>query len=296
MRGKSKNKNDRGLSVIPCQKNPELQILIRAYAEVLKTEAHKLGSHDLGERDFYDSGLFRGVIERIRGQFSATMREKREFVRDVLNYMQDRKFIRDWESSGSKNRFDYMITMPNGKVAGVELKGCLDGNNSTIYERPDRAQEFLIWSVCTNRSSDPRKGVWSAIHTRLSAEIIQKKQVVDGMVVWDWICGTLGRPCPKLGGTEERLTSVSHFKLTPPCIYVLPPTIPNARNNPRSLAQALGDVLLLKALHECFGGRADEINYVDYEIEHDEADTVRRSRVRRAGEQRESGWTAIRRS
>lgn len=293
---KNKNEIEGGLTVIPCQKNPELHSLIREYAEVLKTDAHKLGNHKLSERDFYDSGLFRGVIERVRGQFSATMREKREFVRDVLNHLQDRKFIQDWEPSGSKNRFDYMITMPNGKVAGVELKGCLDGNNSTIYERPDRAQEFLIWSICTNRSSDPRKGVWSAIHTRLSAEIIQRKQVVDGMIVWDWICGTLGRPCPKLGGTEHRLTDVSHYKVTPPCIYVLPPTIPNARNNPRPIAQSLDDVLLLRAFHDCFGGRDDEVNYVDYEIEHDGADTVRRSRVRRAGEQRESGLTPIRRS
>jgi len=78
------------MSVIPCQKNRNLQRLIREYAEVLKTEAHTLGNHGLDERDFYDSGLFRGVIERVRGQFSSTMREKREFARDVLNYMEDR--------------------------------------------------------------------------------------------------------------------------------------------------------------------------------------------------------------
>lgn len=75
------------MSVIPCQKNRHLEKLIREYAEVLKTEAHTLGTHGLDERDFYDSGLFRGVIERIRGQFSSTMRDKREFSRDVLNYM-----------------------------------------------------------------------------------------------------------------------------------------------------------------------------------------------------------------
>ena len=81
------------MSVIPCQKNVNLERLIRDYSEVLKTEAHRLGSHGLTEEDFYNSGLFRGAIERTRGQFSATMREKREFVRHILNYMQDQGYI-----------------------------------------------------------------------------------------------------------------------------------------------------------------------------------------------------------
>ena len=88
------------MSVIPCEKNKSLTELIRDYAEVLKTEAHKLGNHGLDEREFYNSGVFRGAIERVRGQFSATMRMKREFVRHVLNHMQDRGFIQNWESVG----------------------------------------------------------------------------------------------------------------------------------------------------------------------------------------------------
>jgi hypothetical protein len=284
------------LSVIPCQKNRNLQQLIREYAEVLKTEAHTLGAHGLSERDFYDSGLFRGVIERVRGQFSSTMREKREFARDVLNYMQDRGFIKDWESTGQANRHDYMVTLPMGRIAVIEMKGCLDGNNTNIFERPARAQEFIIWSICLNRGADPQRNAWSGIHTRLSAEIIERKQVVDGLLVWDMICGTVGRPCPKLLGSEQRLTQVSHYKLSPPCIYVFPPTIPSPRNNPRPLAQSLEDVSLLKAFHECFCGEDSEINYVDFEIEHHEADTVRRSRIRRGNTQIESGWTPIRRA
>lgn len=81
------------MSVIPCEQNEKLRILIERYAEVLKTEAHRLGDHGLTEDDFYKSGIFRGAIERIRGQFSATMRMKRDFVRHVLNFMEDRKII-----------------------------------------------------------------------------------------------------------------------------------------------------------------------------------------------------------
>jgi hypothetical protein len=82
------------MSVIPCKQNQALRDNIEKYSEVLKVEAHKLGDHGLSEDEFYNSGLFRGAIERIRGQFSATMRDKRDFMRRVLNHMQDGGFNR----------------------------------------------------------------------------------------------------------------------------------------------------------------------------------------------------------
>jgi hypothetical protein len=285
------------MSVIPCEQNIELRELIRDYAEVLKTEAHKLGTHGLSETEFYNSGLFRGVIERVRGQFAATMSLKREFTRDVLNYMQDHGFIRDWESAGEANRHDYVVRLNSGRIGAIELKGCLDGNNTNIFERPTNAQEFVIWSLCTNPGADPRLNAWSGIHTRLSAEIISRQQRVDGVVIWDMACATIGRPCPKVAEAPERLTTVSHYVLPPPCIYVMPATIASTRNNPRPTAQSLDDVHLLKAFHECFHGRNDEVNYVDFEIEHNGADTERLTRIRRGGEvARESDFTPIQRS
>lgn len=284
------------MSVIPCQQNEELQKLIRDYAEALKTEAHKLGAHGLSEEEFYNSGVFRGAIERTRGQFSATMRDKREFCRHVLNYMQDQGFIQDWESAGEANRHDYVVRLKTGRVGVIELKGCLDGNNTTIFERPPHAQEFIIWSVCTNPGADPRKNAWSGIHTRLSADIIERQQRVDGVMIWDMVCGTVGRPCPKLPGAPERATAVAHYMLPPPCIYVLPATIASPRNNPRPISQGLDDVQLLKAFHECFSGKDEEVNYVDFEVEHRGAETMRKTRIRRAGVvAQESKMTAIQR-
>lgn len=256
------------MSVVPCERNDNLNRLIDDYVEVLKTEAHRLGSHGLSEEEFYASGLFRGAIERARGQFSATMRDKREFVRDVLNYMQDRGFIQDWSSAGDANRHDYVVTLPTGRVGVIELKGCLDGNNTNIFERPAHAQEFIIWSVCTNPGADPRHNAWSGIHTRLSAEIISRQQRVDGLIIWDMYCGSVGRPCPKLAAAPDRVTSVSHYNLPPPCVYVMPATVPSPRNNPRPVAQSIEDVPLLRAFHNCFHGVDDEISYVDFEVEH----------------------------
>ncbi|MBX3512064.1 MAG: hypothetical protein KF750_00600 [Xanthobacteraceae bacterium] len=286
------------MSVIPCQLNETLQTKIREFAEILKTQAHTLGNHGLEESEFYNSGLFRGAIERIRGQFSATMREKREFVQQVLNHMQDAGHIGEWNVSGSENRHDYTITMPSGRTAVIELKGCLDGNNTNIFERPPHAHEFIIWSVCSNPGADPRLNAWSGIHTRLSAEIISRSQRVDGLLVWDWVCSTIGRPCPKLmGENDPRITTIGHYRLPPPCIYLFPSTIPSPRNNPSPAPQPLEDVEILKAFADCFNANPTDVNSVTFTVAHAEADTVRSTQVVRNGEvQRQSPMTAIRRT
>lgn len=285
------------MTIIPCEQNRELHEKIEQFAETLKTQAHTLGEHDLSEQEFYNSGLFRGAIERIRGQFSATMRDKREFVQHVLNFMQDGKFIEDWEAAGEANRHDYAVRLNSGRIAAIELKGCLDGNNTNIFERPPNAHEFIIWSVCTNPGADPRHNAWSGIHTRLSAEIIFREQRVDGLLVFDMVCATIGRPCPKVHNHPERLMHVGHYTLPPPCIYLFPATIPSPRNNPHPVAQELHDVEILQAFYDCFRTDPTEVSYVDFEVHHRGAETLRTTTVRRNGViQRASEATAIRRA
>lgn len=287
--------------IIPCQQNSDLGRLIEEFAEVLKTQAHTLGNHGLSEEDFYRLGLFQGVIERIRGQQSATMTPKREFVKRVLDFMQDGGFIKGWHSAGDQNRHDYSVKLNDDRVSVIELKGCLDGNNTTIYERPAHAQEFVIWSVCSNAGADPRHNVWSGIHTRLSAEIVEHgtSKHVDGLIVWDWLCGTVARPCPKLDRASPdgpRLTTVGQFKLPPPCIYLFPKTVPVVRTNANPEPHTLAEVGFLTALNDCFGGYLDEINRVRFLVAHNERDTVRTTSIERDGQlQRESRPTPIRR-
>ncbi|WP_300382025.1 hypothetical protein [Henriciella sp.] len=285
------------MTIIPCEQNKELRKRIERFAETLKTESHKLGDHGLGEQEFYNSGLFRGAIERVRGQFSATMRDKREFMQRVLNFMEDEKFIAGWQSAGEANRHDYAVDLNSGKTAVIELKGCLDGNNTNIFERPPHANEFVVWSVCSNPGADPRHNAWSGIHTRLSAEIIFREQRVDGVIIWDMVCGTLGRPCPKVANNPDRLTEVGPYKLPPPCLYVLPATVPSPRNNPHPPAQKLKDVEFLQAMYDCFGGNPEEINFVEFQVHYQGADLMRKTTITRDGSvQRTSDATAIKRA
>lgn len=284
------------MSIIPCEQNSELREQIELFAEILKTEAHRLGGHGLDERDFYNSGLFRGAIERVRGQFSATMRAKREFVQHVLNYMEDEGFITGWDLTEDGCRNDYLVRLPSGRTTVIDLKGCLDGNNTNIFERPVNADEFVIWSICTNLGADPRRNAWSGIHTRLSAEMISRKQRVDGLIVWDMMCGTIGRPCPKLTNMDgPQLTEIGPFRVPPACIYLFPNAMPSDAT-PIVSAQPIEKVELLLAFHRCFKGQDAELNHVDFELKQSDADLLRRTVIRRAGTvQKISDMTAIRR-
>jgi hypothetical protein len=270
-------------SPIPCEENTDLRNQIAKYAETLKAEAHKLGDHGLDETEFYNSGLFRGAIERVRGQFSATMAEKREFVRHVLNHMQDTGAIREWQSAGESNRHDYVVQLLDGRSAAIELKGCLDGNNTNIFERPPQVQEFIIWSVCSNPGASPPHNAWSGIHTRLSAEIISRNQRVDGLIIWDWACGTIGRPCPKLLKEGAPITALGPYRLPPPCIYLFPDTVPAPRNNPSPNPQDISQVGILQAFHSCFGGTDDQLHQVRFEVAYQGVDTVRTTEILRNG-------------
>jgi hypothetical protein len=284
------------MKATPCERNPKLQQKVEEFAEILKTQAHQLGDHGLSEQDFYNSGLFRGAIEQIRGEYSATMTPKREFVSQILNHMVAQGYVRDWTSAGSKNRHDYSVTLLNGKTAIIELKGALDGNNTNIFSRPPHADEFIIWSIASSPTSDPAKNLWSGIHTRLSAEMIHSKQRIDGVVLWDWICGTLSRPCPKVMNDPSRLTEIGPYRLPPPCIYMFPATIPSPRNNPSPRPQALSDVGIIDALHRCFGGKDDEVHSVFFSTQNEGNDVERKTRIELNGElRRESKFTTIKR-
>ena len=148
---------------------------------------------------------------------------------------------------------------------------------------PAKADEFVIWSICTNLGADPRRNAWSGIHTRLSAEMISRNQRVDGLIVWDMMCGTIGRPCPKVADDDgSRLTDIGPFRVPPACIYLFPGTVPSGAT-PAAPAQPIEAVELLSAFHRCFKGRDTELNQVDFELLQSGSDLMRRTTIRRAG-------------
>ena len=110
--------------------------------------------------------------------------------------------------------------------------------------------------------------------------MIVRGQRVDGVIIWDWECGCAGRPCPKLGSDQAtQRTAFGPYSPPPPCIYVFPGDIPSAEA-PLATAQPLASVELLAAFHAAFGGREEEVHFVDFD---EREDSVERQRLNKAG-------------
>lgn len=284
--------------IIPCALLPDTRARIDAYVEALRDAAPCIGAHGLNREEFWSSGIFRSAVEQLRGAQAAAMAEKRAFMGEIFDHLRNSGLIREWQFVGAGERHDYQVTMPSGRISVVETKGCLDGNNTNIFERPPQADEFIIWSLCQNPGSDPRHNAWSGIHTRLGAEVIHRRQRVDGLVIWDMVCGTAGRPCPKLVADAARATPVSATRsVPPPCLYLFPRSIPDARNNPRPACWRLAEVQLLSALSRGFHGDAADVVRVKIEARIQGVNVQRRTRFfRDRVEIATSEWTSLRRA
>lgn len=283
--------------VIPCRLLPEVRERVERYAAELEKSAFRIGSHGLSEAEFQSSGLFRGAIERLRGIQAASMDEKKRFCADILAYLERNAFIKGWAFAGGDERHDYEVKLQSGRTCIIETKGGLDGNNTNIFERPPQADEFLIWSLNQNPTSDPAHNVWSGLHTRLSAELIHRKQVIDGVAVWDMLCGTAGRPCPKIVAAPGRAVKVSGRAVPPPCLYLMPKNIPDPRNNPTPVCRTIREVEFFAAVVEAFGVRAPEIAEVRVSAQMDGANLQRKTQIVRDGQEvAASGWTTIKRA
>jgi len=285
-------------AIIPCQLLEGTRARISRFAEALEHAGPTVGDHGMTKEEFEQSGLFRAAIERLRGTQAATTAVKRRFMRDVLDHLKKTGEIRDWKFVGSGERYDYEIAMPAGRISVVENKGCLDGNNTNIFQRPAQADEFIIWSLCQNPGADPRGNAWSGLHTRLGAEMISRREKVDAVIIWDMVCGTAGRPCPKLQANPGRATRIGRGRrVPPPCVYLMPRSVPDPRNNPRPRCASLEEVKLARALLRAFKGDAADVVEVLIEARMKGATVQRRTTfIRQGSELARSGWTSIRRA
>jgi hypothetical protein len=211
------------------------------------------------------------------------MASKRAFVAEILEFLKTTKRIKSWVQSGGRDRHDYEVRIAGDHSTVIEAKGCLDGANTTIFERPPQADEFIIWSLCQNAGADPRKNAWSGIHTRLSADIMHRGQRVDAVVIWDMLCGTLGRPCPKLVRSSRQGIRVGPYTVPPPCIYLFPRSVPDPRNNPSPPTWRIDQLPFAKALHETFGGEDSDLTYVEITASMRGATPERVTRLMRSG-------------
>lgn len=290
-----KRKKSEKPAIIPCKASDEARARIESYAGALLKAAPGIGNHGLSQEEFWRSGLLRGAIEKLRGSNAATIKEKKKFIEWALGRLKASARIKDFEFTGAKERHDYQVMLLDDRQSIFEAKGCLDGNNTNIFQRPPNADEFLLWSLCQNPGADPRHNIWSGVHTRLGGRIIAEKERIDALIVWDMLCGGLGRPCPKV--EEGKGVQIGDRIIPPPCIYLFPRSIPDPRNNPAPPAWKLSEVGLAKALLEEFGGDNRDVTEVLIEVRMNGPHVERRTRLVRDGEAIiESKWTELKRA
>lgn len=204
--------------------------------------------------------LLRAAVESLRGTAAATTADKRKFVETILEYGRSKGAFRSWKFVGSQNRQDYKVELPDGTLVAIEAKGCPDGNNMTIWDRPLWAEEFVVWSLCPQSLvKQPGEGAWSGIANRLLPKVQAERERarVDAMIFWDGRCGSSWRRCPKKYGVEgEGLRARAcdipgqddRDWLPPPCIFLLPQSPANIRNNKTPKVHTVDTCKFAKAL------------------------------------------------
>jgi hypothetical protein len=207
------------------------------------------------------SALLRAAVESLRGAYSATTSDKRRFVEAVLDYGVAQGLFASWSFVGTENRQDYRVDLPDETAVCLEQKGCPDGNNTNIWDRPGWADEFVVWCLCPESLvNQPGAGAWSGVSTRLLPKVYAERQLVDALIFWDGRCGSDQRRCPKRYGVEDlrdKATSIPSQQgttnwLPPPCIYLFPRSIPHVRNNRRPPVHTPGTLKIAKALLNLF--------------------------------------------
>jgi hypothetical protein len=285
-----------GLSLqntLPCRHQFDVQMASRLRDLLLHlAEAHP----DVLEAESIDPAqyplLLNSAIQSIRGTVSAASSDKKRFIEAILYHMQSERQVTRWEFEGSAGRNDYRIELPRGRLVAVEMKGCPDGNNMTIWERPSWADEFVIWSQCPESlSPQPGRGVWSGISTRLIPKMIVEQSQVDALVFFDGRCGSAIRRCPKPFGVQGPLrraaTDIEGHKTPthtpPPCIFLFPRTLPHVRSNRTPPTHDLATCRFAAALLAAFGvPKADangQVHWVKLELTLDESGEYRRTSV-----------------
>jgi len=224
--------------------------------------------------------VFRAAVERIRGVQSASPADKTRFLTAMLARLVTSGNAVSWERIGSRGRQDFRLTLKGGYAVCIEAKGCPDGNNMNIWERPNWADEFVVWSQCPESTAhQPGEGVWSGIATRLIPHSIATGQLVDAFVFHDGRCGSNIRPCPKpygLNGDFRGMATIippedGKNRVPVPCIYLFPRTVPHPQTNKHPALHNLDTCRFARAVLTTFGvplgEQINQVYWVDVQLD-----------------------------
>ena len=164
----------RRMTVIPCERDAGCRAEIERFAEVLKTQAHRLGDHGLDEKDLLQCRRSCAAPSRwSAASISATMRGQARVRAARAEPPGGRRLTSpDWDRT-RPGRARRLHGPPQQRPPRRHRSQGLPGRQQHHDLRAAaEADEFIVWSVCTNVGADPEANAWSGVHSRLGAEMI----------------------------------------------------------------------------------------------------------------------------
>ncbi|MCD6553950.1 MAG: hypothetical protein J7M16_08065 [Anaerolineae bacterium] len=239
--------------ILPCKHEEQVTKQVQPTIDLLTNmdEWHPdvLLQHAIQPADYKSGLVFRSAIESIRGTFIASSKPGREgLVKDVLENLLQRRWIEDYEQTGSRRRHDFTIVLKRDPAyfAALEVKGG-EGNSINISERPLWAREFGVWCHLDGAIvNQPAHGA-HAIINRLTNELVRRRKLVDVLFIKDILCGTRTRPCPKYSGREDKIGLQAA-----PDVFLFPQRVPSL-DDPEPPVHTLDTLRLPELVLELFG-------------------------------------------
>lgn len=191
--------------------------VVHLLADVVAKDERYLKSKGIGLEEF--ERAFPAAIERIRGSWAASNRDRRDFAKLVIKHLASSQAIKSYDLPKYGDNTIYRLKLKNGKQIGVIQKGCPDGaHSSTRWERPSWADELYLWWLCSSLKFEPGEHVWKGI-ARVRKKVAREAgNQLDGVIFFNSLCGAPERPCPK----KSRVTTKDGLSLPPPCVYIFP--------------------------------------------------------------------------
>lgn len=191
--------------------------VVNLLERVIANEDALLRANGVSREEFHRA--FPAAIERIRGSWAASNKDRRDFAKQVIEHLAQSGVIRGYEIPKYGDSTIYRLLLNDGRQVGVIQKGCPDGaHSSTKWARPPWADELYLWWLCSSLKFEPGEHVWKGVARVRKKVRKEPDNQLDGVIFYNDLCGTAERPCPK----ARRVKTASGTELPPPCIYIFP--------------------------------------------------------------------------
>ena len=183
----------------------------------LVAERDVLARYGLTAEEYRDA--LPAAIEAARGSMSAGNTDRRRFLVDILQALQDTGLVNGVTKPRYGDNTVYRLAVPEFGDIAIIQKGCPDGAHSSVrWSVPDWAREAYLWWLCDSLKAEPGEHVVKGIQRMRSRFFDSTDRTVDGVIFHNHLCGTPIRLCPK----QDRAVQIGGKLVPPPCVYVTP--------------------------------------------------------------------------